>query len=157
MSYRNIVFIKLEKRLLNDHRWFLMREQSQLIWIKFVLLGGHYKNRIPKDDAILMNLMRTKMTLSDFKDCIKEIKKNFPKLKSNKHYYYIDGFEEYTNYIPKREIPSKSPATPKIGVDKDKEEDKDKDKEKRERFSFIPQKEDVTNLINKLSESKAVR
>lgn len=106
MPYTNIVFVKLEKRLLNDHRWFMMSESAQLIYIKLILLAAETNNKIPKnnpnmrifapdmrfENKALRQALRSKLDPSEFNKCIEEIKNNFPKFLSNKHYYYFKDF-----------------------------------------------------------------
>ncbi|RKY32665.1 MAG: hypothetical protein DRP74_02175 [Candidatus Omnitrophota bacterium] len=134
MPYKNIVFVKLEKRLLNDPRWWSMSEPAQLIYVKLILLAADTYNKIPKNDIVLRKALRSRLNLKSFQKCLKEIKNNFPKFKDNKHYCYFEEFETKTNYIPKREIPRKSLGFPKGGADKDKEEEEDKDKEKNQPY-----------------------
>lgn len=132
MPYKNIVFAKLEKRLLSDHRWYMMSENAQLNYIKLILVAAETYNKIPRDYEAIRRAFKTEQSLEMVKQSIDEIRRNFPKFKQNKAYYFFDGFEEKTNYIPKREIPRKSLGLPKDGVDKeeDKEEEEDEDKEK---------------------------
>ncbi len=130
MPYRNIVFVKLEKRLLNDHRWYMMSEPAQLIYVKMILLAAETYNKIPLNDNVLREALRSRKDTQDFQDCLKEIEKNFPKLRKNKHFRYFAEFETKTNYIPKRESPGKSQGLPKDGVDQDQDKDQEEDKEK---------------------------
>jgi len=136
MPYKNIQFVKLEKRLLNDHRWYMMSEGSQLIYIKLMLLAAQSYNCIPKKTAILKLALRTILSETEIESAIIEIRSSFPKLKQNKYVYYFLGFEEKTNYIPKRENLRKTLGNPRELVekeeDKDKEEDKEEDKDKEE-------------------------
>ena len=142
MPYKNIVFVKLEKRLLNDSRWWSMSEPAQLIYIKLILLAAETYNKIPLNDNILRDALRSKKSMKDFQNYLKEIEKNFPKLCKNKHFRYFIEFETKTNYIPNREIPRKSPGCPKVVLDKDKDKDNDKDKMKiDEVFLFLKNKD----------------
>jgi len=138
MAYKNIVFVKLEKRLLNDHRWYMMSDHAQLIYIKLILLAAETYNKIPKNDiskgqfdSVLHEAVRSKLEPGQFMGAIAEIKKNFPKFKSNKHFYYFDEFNTKTNYIPKQQSPSKSPAIAQHSVEEEKEEEKEKKKRKK--------------------------
>lgn len=126
MPYRNIVYAKLEKRLLNDHRWFTMTDQSQLIYIKLILIAQDTYNQIPKNVETLRQLCRCKRK-NILVRSIEDIKMNFPKFKESENFYYFDDFHEKTNYI--RECPSNAEGAPKAGVEKEKEEDKEKEKE----------------------------
>jgi len=148
MPYRNIVFVKLEKRLLNDHRWYMMSEPAQLIYIKIILLAAETYNKIPKNDVILKEALRSRQEIKTFQECIKEIRTNYPKFKENKHFYYFDEFDTKTNYIPKKEIPRKSQGLPKDGVDKEEEKEEDKDKEKI-KIAFISLWNKYPNKVGK--------
>ena len=135
MPYRNIVFIKLEKRLLNDHRWFMMSEGAQLLYIKLLLIGATTYNNLPKDCHAIAKLCRSEVRKSRIEKYLLEIKEAFPKFKEDSQRYYFEGFEEKTNYIPEekgnpREIPGKSQVSPKVVTDKEEEEDKDKEEDK---------------------------
>jgi len=129
MPYKNIVFVKLEKRLLNDHRWFMMSEGAQLFFIKLILIGATTYNRLPKDCHALAKLCHSDVRRSRVERHLNEIKSAFPKFKENAEHYYFEDFEEKTNYIPgnPKESHGKSQGKPKDVVDKeeDKEEDKD--------------------------------
>lgn len=142
MSYKNIVFIKLEKRLLNDHRWYIMSDSAQLIYIKLILLAAETYNKIPKNDNVLREALRSRLDLSEFTKCMQEIKENFPKLRENKHFMYFDEFEYKTNYIPKKEILRKSSGHPQHSVEE--EEDKKKNKSKEDRYIIPPTYEMVS-------------
>uniref|UniRef100_A0A6M3LWN0 Uncharacterized protein n=1 Tax=viral metagenome TaxID=1070528 RepID=A0A6M3LWN0_9ZZZZ len=129
MSYRNIIYAKLEKRLFNDHRWYMMSETAQLNYIRFILFAQETYNKIPKNLVAIKKAFKTDQDLETIENTIKEIKSNFPKFKENKHYYYFDGFDEKTNYIKDREILRKSSGNPQDYIDK--EEDKEKKKIKK--------------------------
>jgi len=70
MSYTNIVFVKLEKRLLNDPRWWTLSEPAQLIYIKLILLAAETYNKIPKNDEILRQALRSRLELQRFRECL---------------------------------------------------------------------------------------
>jgi len=123
--------VKLEKRLLNDPRWWIMSEPAQLIYIKLILLAAETYNKIPQNDEVLREALRSRLDIETFKNCLNEIFRNFPKLKNNKYYRYFAEFETKTNYLPKREIRRKSQVFPKEAVDKEKDKDKEKEKEKK--------------------------
>ncbi len=129
MPYRNIVFVKLEKRLMNDPRWYMMSEKSQLNYIRFMLFAAETYNKIPKNLAALRKAFKTDQDETEIEESIKEIKRSVPKLKENKHFYYFGGFEEKTNWINKKERRRNSQVVPKELVDKDKEKEEEKDKE----------------------------
>lgn len=152
MPYKNIVFVKLEKRLLNDSRWWTMSESAQLLYVKLILLAAESYNKIPLKNDVLREALRSRLDLVVFESCIKEIENNFPKLKKNKYVRYFAEFDTKTNYIPKREIPRKSPGLPKDDADKDKEEDKDKKKIKNKKPLFS-----YPNFINILKTNFAYK
>lgn len=127
MPYKNIVFAKLEKRLLNDPRWFGMSENAQLNFIKLILIASETYNKIPRSLELLCSLLRTKQRRSTILNTLKEIELSFPKFKKNENYYYFEDFDEKTNYV--RASPRNAHGTPKDGVEKEKEEEKEKEKE----------------------------
>lgn len=138
MPYKNIVFVKLEKRIFNDPRWYMMSEKSQLNFIRLILFAAETYNKIPKNITALKKAFKTEQEESELASSIKEIQASFPKFRENKHYYYFEGFDEKTNYRNPKEIPRKSQGVAKVGADKDKdkekEEDKEKEKDKRKSF-----------------------
>jgi uncharacterized phage protein (TIGR02220 family) len=141
MSYRNIVFVKLEKRLLNDYRWFTMSEPAQLLYIKLILMAAETYNKIPKNDIVLRSALRCTLEPSEFLKCLEEIKSNFPKLKENKHFMYFDEFESKTNFRTKEDYTRESLRTPQglpeCSVDKEEDKDKDKEEDKESANAFF--------------------
>ena len=148
MPYKNIVFAKLEKRLFSDYRWYMMTEPAQLNYIRFILFASETYNKIPKNLEAIKKAFKTDQDLKIIEATIKEIKVNFPKFKENKHFYYFDGFEEKTNYIPHKEIRRKSQVLPKDGVYKEEEKEEDKDKEKI-KIAFISLWNKYPNKVGK--------
>lgn len=128
MPYRNIVFVKLEKRLLNDARWWTMSDNAQLIYIKLILLAAETYNKIPLNDSVVMSAVRSSLSLKDFKRCIAEIEKSFPKLRKNKHFRYFADFSTKTNWVDPREFPGSSQGVAKMAADQDQEKEKRKRK-----------------------------
>ncbi len=142
-------FVKLETRLLNDYRFFTMSEFERLVFMELLVISRSTSNKIPKNIEVIGELLRVNRNATEIKSAIKRIKLNFPKFKENKYFYYFDGYELRLN--------NSAPKSSRVGcVDVDGDKDVDKDKEKT-KFSFIPPKEEIKNLINKLSESKTVR
>ena len=127
MPYKNIVYAKLEKRLLNDPRWFGMSENAQLNFIKLILIASETYNKIPRSLDLLCSLLRTKQRRSTILNTLKEIELSFPKFKKNEKYYYFEDFDEKTNYI--RATPGNAQGTPKDGVEKEKDKDKEEEEE----------------------------
>lgn len=111
MPYANIVFAKLEKRLLNDPRWFMLSEPAQLNYVRLILTACETYNRIPKDIPTIKMMFRTPQDEKTILGTIQEISKAYPKFKTNCDHYYFEDFDEKTNFIPK-EIRRKSQGTP---------------------------------------------
>ena len=130
MAYKNIVWVKMERRLLNDYRWYQMSYHAQLLYVKLILFAAETYNKIPKPTPLLMSALRMELEIGQFKCALEEVIKNFPKFKCNKHFYYFDEFENKTNWIPHQQSPSNRSAIARHDVDKDKDKDKDKDTEK---------------------------
>lgn len=134
MPYKNIVFVKLEKRLLNDPRWWTMTDHAQLFYVKMLMAAAELRNKIPTDPSVFRQLLRSELGIEQFNKCIKEVLENFPRIKiisiNNKNFYYFSNFHEYTNYVQKKEIQRKSQGNPKDVLDKEKEEEGDKEKDK---------------------------
>ena len=113
MPYTNIHWIKLEKRLLNDPRFFLMSEKAQLFYIKLLLLCALYENKVSRKYEILRELLRTRNSEEELNHTFEEIKANFPKVLLHKDFYYIKGFKEHHNWVVPKELPENSEGTPK--------------------------------------------
>ena len=149
-------FVKLETRLLNDPRFFEMTERGKLVYILLLALARSFDNKITRRLPTLKALLRVKWSEDDISLVIKEIREHFPNFKSNKYFYYFTGYEE--RLLGKKLNSPISKNNYCVDEDEDEDEDKDIDKDKEKtKFSFIPPKEEIKNLINKLSESKAVR
>jgi len=126
MAYRNILWIKLEKRLLNDYRFYTMSANSQLFYVKLLLLSAHTTNKIPKSTLILASLTRSALPLVEIDRCIKEIKLNFPKFRESANYYYFRGWQTKHNWVEKgtpKQLPSNSQ-----GIAQQSQEKRRKDK-----------------------------
>ena len=137
MPYKNIVFVQLQRRLLNDPRWWTMSDYAQLLYIKMLLLAADTSNKIPLNDKVVSMAVRSGLTSKDFSRCLQEVEKNFPKLKRNKHFRYIDDFSKYTNYIRRRKDPGMPKARQRqVHIDIDSNIDINKDKEHRTRPSL---------------------
>lgn len=125
MPYKNIVFVKLEKRLLNDPRFFGMSENAQLVYLKLMMIAAETYNRIPLEIGLVTQLLRTNLRKSTIDKAIKEVLQSFPKFKKSADFYYFEDFESKTNY--RRDFPSDSEGMPKVVVDKEKDKEKDKE------------------------------
>lgn len=121
MPYKNILWIKLEKRLLNDYRFYTLSEDSQLIYVKLLMLSAETINKIPKNTEILKNCFRSSLTPEKIENCLKEIQNNFPKFKNKGNFYYFGEWKYKHNWKPQgtpKELPRKSKGTPKETLDK---------------------------------------
>ena len=135
MPYKNIVFVKLEKRLLNDSRWYMMSETSQLNFIKLILLAAESYNKIPSNLNAIKKALKTDQSVEELEASIKEIRHNFPKLRKSKRFYYFLEFDEKTNYIStgKHKLKlGKSLGEKKGALEEEKEKEKEKEKEEDE-------------------------
>jgi len=120
MPYANIHWIKLEKRLLNDYRFYTLSEESQLIFLKLLMLAAETNNKIPKNNGVIKNALRSKQSETKIEECINEIKINFPKFKENKGFYFFREWSNRCNWIAKKEHQWNSEGTPKDAVDKNR-------------------------------------
>lgn len=118
MAYRKIHWIKLEKRLLNDHRFYTMSQDSQLVYLKLLMLAAETANKVPKSHAILRAALRATQEETEIGKSIKEIKEHFPKFKEHKNFYYFLGWSTRHNWVDTSKSPSNSSATNKLAVDK---------------------------------------
>lgn len=118
MPYANIHWIKLEKRLLNDYRFYSMNEESQLIYVKLLMLAAETNNKIPKSNGVIKTALRSNLTENKIEECIKEIKANFPKFRENKGFYFLREWGNRCNWILSKELRRNSEGTPKDAVDK---------------------------------------
>jgi len=118
MPYTQIHWIKLEKRLLNDYRFYTMSEQAQLFYIKLLLLSAETSNKIPKNPKILQTALRTNQNVEKIEQTIKEILTNFPKFKESNNFYSFKEWSKRHNYIAKKELQRNSQGTPKDALDK---------------------------------------
>lgn len=102
MPYKNIIWVKLEKRLLNDPRFFLMSENSQLIFVKLLMFAAETENKIQKNPTILKACLRCQSNETEIKKCLDEIKKNFPKFKETPTIYYFAEWKNRVNQLYKK-------------------------------------------------------
>lgn len=119
MPYKNILWIKLEKRLLNDYRFYTLSEEAQLIFVKLLMLSAETINKIPKNPQVLKSCMRSYLTPEKIEKCLEEIQKNFPKFKNKANFYYFQEWDYKHNVIPK-EIPRNSQGTPWDAVEENR-------------------------------------
>ena len=87
-------FIKLEVRLIDDHRFFSLSETEQLIYLKLLVIAKKTNNKIPKNWDVLKACLRTTRTSTEIKVVLKRLKRTFPKFKQTKYFWFFDGFIE---------------------------------------------------------------
>src|SRR3990167_10206126 len=155
MAYKNIVFIKLEKRLLNDWRFYMMSEVSQLNYIRFLMLAGETYNKIQLSIDAIKLAFRTKQDVFEIEKSIKEIMTNFPKFKRGKNFYYINEFETKTNWVsPQQSLSNRSAIAQQVTEkEEEKEKDKEEDKEKKKTPAHLTDQE----FLDSLKENKAYK
>jgi len=123
MAYRQILWIKLEKRLLNDYRFYTLSRDAQLIYLKILMLSAETSNKIPKNSDILRSALREPLQGTEIKKCLEEIKVNFPKFKESKHFYYFVGWRSRHNwYLPSNSLATPQPVLEKKRIDKIRKE-----------------------------------
>ena len=131
MPYKNIHWVKLEKRLLEDPRWYMMSEKSQLNYIKIILLCAVLSNKIPKNFSVIKKAFKTEQSEEELQKSFEEIRFHFPKVKENKGFFYIKDFGEHSNWVfpgSSQGTPREVPGRPK-NKNKNKIKNKNKDKE----------------------------
>lgn len=116
MPYKQIHWIKLEKRLINDHRFFLMSEKAQLYYVKLLMLCAITNNKVPRKYEVCKALLRTTCNEEELDSVMNEIKNNFPKVLFHKDFYSIKEFKSKHNWV----FPRNSQGTPEELVDKNK-------------------------------------
>ena len=111
-------FLKLETRLLNDHRFFTLSEADQAFYIKILMVSRITKNKIPKNRETIKAYLRSDRDDIDIESTLNRLKEHFPKFKENKHFYYFEGFSErFGNYVPN--------GTRNLGTEEEEEEEED--------------------------------
>jgi len=118
MPYKNIHWVKLEKRLLNDHRFYTMTEESQLIYVKLLMLAAETSNKVPKNTSILRAALRSTQTEVKIGECMNEIKEHFPKFRETKDYYKFNGWGVRHNWVLSKESLGNSQGTAREPLDK---------------------------------------
>jgi len=117
-------FIKIELRLFEDPRFFMLCEFDQLNYIKLLVLAKRTKNYIKKDYIAIGKSLRTEQTPSSIRVSIKRIMSSFqpegkrretsePTICQNRYYFWFSGWDERYSYG---------------GVEKEKEIEKEKEK-----------------------------
>lgn len=143
-------FVKLEIRLLNDHRFWGLDEFDQLVYVKLLMIAKSTKNQIPKNQGLLEGYLRTKRSQSEVKVTLDRIKTSFPKLKENKHFMYFDDWEYRLN---NKDIKNTNNSC----VEEDLDIDKDIDIEMQKQFTHLNNdlfKKELNDFIKMRSQIK---
>ncbi len=118
MPYKRIHWIKLEKRLLNDYRFYTLSSEAQLIYLKLLMLAAETTNKIPKNHAIIKTALRSNFSENKIKESIKEIKTKFPKFKEKQEFYCFSEWGSRCNWVTTKERLGSSRGVPKETLDK---------------------------------------
>jgi hypothetical protein len=101
----------------------MMSDASQLNYIRFVLFAGATYNQMPKELEAIRRAFKSNQRISTLRKSIEEIKKNFPKFKEGKDFYYFEDFETKTNWRPKQELLSNCSAIAQLQTEKSRVEE----------------------------------
>jgi hypothetical protein len=132
MPYRNIHWVKLEKRLLNDYRFYSMSDKAQLIYVKLLMLSAETQNKMPCEPEILQTCFRDRTNTDEFRLCLEEIETSFPKLKKHNGFYSFREWDKRHNQTYQKDIRGISHEYPSLVKNKNKKEEKDIREEKRD-------------------------
>ncbi len=128
-------FIKVEQRLLNDPRFYMLTEFEQLLYIKLLSLMKQTKNQIPKNYEAIKLYSRTNRSTTEVESAVNRLSEIFDNLKQNKYFWFFDGYESrYHN------------KTFNKCTDKDLDKDLDKDKEHLVVDSLLTAKKELSKI-----------
>ena len=130
----------MEKRLLNDYRWYTMSHLAQLLYLKLILLAAETYNKIPADVPLMKMAVRLDVPEETFEKALIEIFNNFPKFKCKKGICSFQEFDHKTNWVAPKELPRKSQGVPKVVVDKEEDKEEEQYKEFFRFCSTYPKK-----------------
>lgn len=119
-------FIKVELRLLDDHRFFELSELEQLMYLKLLVIAKKTENHIPKKYTTLKGLLRSNRSETELHSVLTRLKESFPKFNENKYFWYFRGLKERMHKKYENKYTDIRHKTKDI---RHKTEDKDKDKD----------------------------
>jgi len=136
MARSRYEFIKIELRLFDDPRYFMLSEFERLMFINLIVLAKRTGNYVKKDWVAIRRAVRTEQTSSRVQVAVDRIITSFqpegnrkatgePTIEQNKYYLWFTGWDERYEYH---------------GVEKEKEKEKDKDKEEEKEYSSSKKK-----------------
>jgi len=158
MPYKNIVWMKLEKRLLNDPRWFSLSEGGRLMFINMILMAAEFNNKIPKDPVFLKQVVKFNGNRKRFERLLLSVITAFPSIKESSEFYYFEGFEERTNQIrpPQKASPRLAQGYAGASLEK-RREDKEKDKERPDSLACGKAVDNFLTLDQLIDESRKLK
>lgn len=129
MPYKSIHWIKLEKRLLNDYRYYSMPERARLMFVELLMVAAETGNLIPQDLGTLKTILRTTSSEKEIAECLKIIESKFPKFGKRKGFYVFKEWSTRTNQVYSTDNPGISQGYPadmpgirRVDIDKIREE-----------------------------------
>lgn len=120
MPYTQIHWVKLEKRLLNDHRFYSLSDEAQLIYVKMLMFSAETNNKIPKNLGVLKTALRSKHDEKEMRKYLDEIKCSFHKFKEGKEFYFFIGWRTRHNWVANMETRRNSQGSAEEVLDKSK-------------------------------------
>jgi hypothetical protein len=114
MARSRYEFIKVEMRLFNDPRFFMLDEWDQLTYIKLIAMAKQTKNKVKKDWTAIKRYLRTDRSPTEVEASVNRVLTEFDNIHQDRFNLWFSGWDEKYNYG---------------GVEEDKEEDKDKEED----------------------------
>jgi len=115
MARNRYEFIKVEMRLFNDPRYFMLDDFGKLLYLTLIALAKQTHNHIKKDYPAIKAYLRTEQPPSKIRATIKQLCSNFEGLEQNNYNIWFRDWDDRYEYR---------------GVEEEKEKDKEKEKEK---------------------------
>jgi hypothetical protein len=129
MPYKSIHWIKLEKRLLNDYRYYSMPERARLMFVELLMVAAETGNKIPQELSTLKTILRTSTSEKELGECLKLIAEKFPKFVKYKGFYIFKEWSTRTNQVYPTDNPGISqgagqnmPGMLRVDIDKIRKE-----------------------------------
>ena len=83
----------METRLLNDPRFFPLPSETQLTYMKLILVSRTLNNKIPQEIGVIKALLRSHASEEELEVIIAQILSIFPKFRLGDGFYYFDGYD----------------------------------------------------------------
>jgi hypothetical protein len=154
MPYANIVFAKIQLKVLKEYRFTdQLTDDGKFMFFLLISLSGIMDNEIPNSSAWIRRTFNLQMTEERVEGAIRNVADVFPKLLIANGLISWENFEEIHNYTV-----GKSKGTPKElqrleQKKKKKENKKEKEKEKKNKpvLSNPPSLEDITAYVKEIN------